>query len=91
MKRWRKTISINEIIHRDQQNTDPTYVSKVGKEIAGLVRNRTTPGEQNFELLNAVETLEEISPDDDDALDQFNSALSELYDWADRERVWLGI
>lgn len=91
MARWHKTIDIKPIIHRDQMNTDPTYVAGIGKEIAELVRNRTTEDEKTFALLDAVETLEDIDPTDDDAVDVFNGALSELYTWADRERVWLGI
>ena len=87
---WRKTIDIKVILHRDQGNTDPVYVAKVGKEIAALMRAKTPEIEQNFAFLDAVETLEEINPEDEEAVDVFNQALGELYDWADRERVWLG-
>lgn len=91
MRRWRKTIDIKPLIHRDQSNADPVYVATLGKEVAALVRKHTSEDEQTFSLLDPIETLEDIDPDDDEAVDVFNGALEELYDWADGERVWLGI
>lgn len=91
MQRWRKTIDIKPLIHRDQANTDPTYVAGLGKEVASLVRAKTTEADWTMSLEDALEMMEDIDPEDDEAVDMFNGALSELYDWADRERVWLGI
>lgn len=91
MRRWRKTIDIKPLIHRDQANTDPAYVAGLGKEIAAMVRKHTSEDEQTFALLDPIETLEDIDPEDDEAMHTFNGALAELYDWADRERVWLGV
>lgn len=91
MARWRKTINIKPILYRDQENTNPVHVASVGKEIAELVRRKTTEDEKAFALMGAIEMLEDIDPTDEAAVDTFNDALSELYDWGDRERVWLGI
>lgn len=88
-KRWRKTIDIKAILHRDQGNLDPAYVAGVGKEIAALVRANVKDDEWTFELDDVLEMLEDI--DLDDAVEAFNGALADLYDWADRERVWLGL
>ena len=35
--------------------------------------------------------LEDIPSDKDDAVSIFNVVLCDLYDWADRELIWLGI
>lgn len=91
MQRWRKTIDIKPLIYRDQSNTDPVYVAGLGKEVAYTIRTNITGTDWTISLEDALETMEEIDPDDDHAVDMFNGALSELYDWADRERVWLGI
>jgi hypothetical protein len=89
---WRKTIDIKPILQRDQENIDPAYIAKCGKEIADLIRANTTGDEQaDNDLSEALDTLETIDPHDDEALEQFNDALDILYDWADAERVWLGI
>lgn len=88
--RWHKTIDIKQFIHRDQTNTDPVYVAALGKEIAEFIRKHTTEDEKTFDLLDAVDWLETIDPEADDAIVDFNHALREIYDWADHERVWLG-
>lgn len=91
MPRWHKTIDIKPILHRDQANTSPEHVSAVSKEIAALFRGAISDAEMDYTLEEAIELMESIEPDEDDACDVFNSALSDVYDWADRERVWLGI
>jgi hypothetical protein len=91
MRRWRETIDIKPLIHRDQMNTDPGYVANLGKEVASLIRTKTVETDWSMSLEDALETMEDIDPEDDDAADMFNGALSELYDWADRERIWLGV
>jgi len=90
MARWIKTIDIKPILRRDQTNKDPEYVAAIGKEIAAAVRASTTEDEKTFALLDALDCLEDIEPGPD-AVDDFNSALAELYDWADHYRVWLGL
>jgi hypothetical protein len=87
---WKKTIDIKVLLRRDQGITNPVYVSRLGEEIAALMRAKTPEVEQQMLFLDAVERLESIDPVDG-AIDEFNDALSELYDWADRERVWLGL
>lgn len=91
MARWRKTINIKPILHRDQANTSPEHVSAVSKEIAALIRGALSDAEMDYTLEEAVELMESIEPDEDDAVEVFNSALCDVYNWADRERVWLGI
>jgi len=55
-------------------------------------------GDYDFCFMDALETLEsyteESLAEDDksgiDIVEEFNGWLSEIYDWADRNRVWLG-
>jgi hypothetical protein len=91
MRRWRKTIDIKPFIHKDQENTSPEHVVWVARQIAATVRKNTSEDEQTWRLLDIVETLEDIDSSDDEALVVLNSSLSDLYDWADDECVWLGI
>lgn len=91
MPKWNKTIDIKTILHRDQENTDPAHVAQVAKDIAALLRANTSEDEQAYRLGDALDAMESIAPDDSYACEEFNEALADVYDWADVERVWLGL
>jgi hypothetical protein len=78
--RWRKTIDISSIL------------SRIGKEIATLIRANTSGDEQaDEELTESLEILDTLDPTDGNfAIEEFSDALTDISDWADRERIWVG-
>lgn len=91
MAGWRKTIDIKKLINRDPENIDPAYVAALGEEVAALLLRETTEEEKTFGLMSMIEAFEDIDPTDENAVGVFNNELSNLYDWADDERIWLGL
>lgn len=98
---WDRTIDIKGVLRRDQSNTSAAHAASVANEI-GLILRLSLPVElldwsnDDTEALEIVDCLESLRPDSyaDDptysALQDLNDTLARLYDWADRERVWLG-
>lgn len=100
---WDRKIDIKAILHEDQSNTSNEHVAQVANRIGALIRSRVPADwldwestEQDEDLINVVEGMEALKPDSFDGekdftpLDDLNSMLDQLYDWADGKRVWLG-
>lgn len=100
---WDRKINIKSILHEDQSNTSNQRSAEVANRIGALIRSSVPNTWLDWEaealdedLLQIVEGMEALKPDsyegDDDftPLDDLNSMLDQLYDWADRKRVWLG-
>lgn len=100
---WDRKINIKTILHSDPGNTSEEHAAFVANQIAVRLRQCLSSvlldwnsPDVDSTLLEIVESLEELRPDsyvgEDDysALQDLNNRLDELYDWADRERVWLG-
>lgn len=100
---WDRTINIKEILHEDQSNTSNEHAAQVANRIGALVRSRVPAAwleigsdEVDFDLIEIVEGMEALKPNSYDGeedftpLDDLNSMLDQLYDWADGKRVWLG-
>lgn len=100
---WDRTINIKEILHEDQSNTSNEHSAQVANRIGALVRSRVPAAwleidsdEVDFDLIEIVEGMEALKPNSYDGeedftpLDDLNSMLEQLYDWADSKRVWLG-
>ncbi|MGG2576054.1 hypothetical protein ACQYZY_28505 [Pseudomonas aeruginosa] len=100
---WDRTINIKEILHEDQSNTSNEHAAHVANRIGALVRSRVPAAwleidsdEVDFDLIEIVEGMEALKPNSYDGeedftpLDDLNSMLDQLYDWADSKRVWLG-
>lgn len=100
---WDRTINIKEILHEDQSNTSNEHAAQVANRIGALVRSRVPAAwleigsdEVDFDLIEIVEGMEALKPnsyygeEDFTPLDDLNSMLDQLYDWADGKRVWLG-
>lgn len=93
---WAHKIDIKHVLHRDQSNTSPEYVTAVAREIGGILQKGLSDllddstDRYDGSLDDMVTALTSFEEEDDEALDQFNYILSDLYDWADINRVWLG-
>ncbi len=100
---WARTIDIKATLARSNGDTSEATAARVANEIAALLRSRlpaatldwASPGCDD-EIAEIVEGLEQLRPDSyaDDrewsAHQDLNAGLDALYDWADRERIWLG-
>ena len=100
---WDSKINIKEILHEDQSNTSNEHSAAVANRIGALVRSRVpatwldiSADEVDFDLIEIVEGMEALKPDSYDGeedftpLEDLNSMLDQLYDWADGKRIWLG-
>ena len=101
---WTYSANIREIIQAVGEET-PESVSAAAVAIAARLRAGLparffdiTHDDCDFDFLEAVEDLEDYSADrlrDQEAAgfdptELFNERLDSIYDWADRERAWLG-
>ncbi|MBP3062022.1 hypothetical protein SAMN05216576_107196 [Ectopseudomonas chengduensis] len=100
---WDMTIDIKSILHEDQSNTSNEHAAKVANRIGALLRSSVPTAwleygssRVDFTLLEIVEGMEAQEPDSYEGetaftpLDDLNNMLDQLYDWSDRQRVWLG-
>lgn len=89
MRRWRKTVNIKQFLSDDGS---PENAAKVASQIATLLKAECPlEVQEDDELSEIVEWMECISADDDDACDILNGHLDDLYNWADTNRVWMGL
>lgn len=101
---WSRKINIKAILRRDQDNGSEAHAASVANEIAALLRASIPAAELDIasdsydeSLAEIVEGMEQLRADtySDDpsysALKDLNNMLDRLYDWADQERVWLGL
>lgn len=96
---WSRRIKIKHLIGED---TTEEGAARVANAIATALRQQLPPHwletgpDMDFDLIEVVEGMESVTPtsyaDDDDftVLEDLNNMLGSLYDWADRQRVWIG-
>lgn len=93
---WKRTVDIKACF-KDREDGDSR---QYGKEIAALLRKKLADVlslDMDDETRDGIEfdfDFEMIVLDFDDIIggqDDFNEVLARLYDWADYQRVWLGI
>ncbi|HHH9443065.1 TPA: hypothetical protein ACP32N_005053 [Pseudomonas aeruginosa] len=100
---WDRTINIKAILHEDQSNESNDHVANVANRIGALIRQSVPTSWLEYgneatddELIEVVEGMEALKPNsyegekDFTPLDDLNSMLDQLYDWADSKRIWLG-
>ena len=100
---WDRKINIKVILREDQSNTSNEHAAHVANRIGALVRSSVPSAwldaasdVADDDLIDIVEGMEALKPDsyageeDFTPLDDLNSMLDQLYDWADSKRVWLG-
>ena len=99
---WDLTIDVNGVVAR-APDTSEESAAAAAVEIAALLRAEAPegsfePGHGNYDidLVEAVEHLEDLQPDsyaddpDYSVLRALDARLSEINDWADANRIWLG-
>lgn len=101
---WDRKIDIKAILREDQSNTSNEHSAQVANRIGALIRSRVPADwldwdstDLDEDLAHIVEGMEALKPDsyegeeDFTPLEDLNSMLDQLYDWADGKRVWLGL
>jgi hypothetical protein len=101
---WRMEIPVREIIQR-ADSTSHEGMSKMGRDMAKAFRTALpsatfdiTSDDYDREIDEIIEDIEShsaqglasLESEGVDVKDMFNGRLDEIYDWADRERIWLG-
>lgn len=95
-RRWRKTVRLKDLLNDDSSDVSTREcASKFAERL-----KRLPEYQDDFELEQIVSEFEDIAIDGstgDDVFggrftlcDWFNKVLSDLYDWADSERIWIG-
>jgi hypothetical protein len=76
---WKRTVDIKQFL-----NIDGMSDSATAKRIVSRIR-AAFPDWEDTDLCEICWQFDDV-----ETLDDLNSALAELYDWADAELVWLG-
>ena len=86
MANWRRTVNIKDLLTDDDS---PAECKRVAQAMAARLRGKfSEPGD---ELLDIIESFEGLEATDNRPLAVLNDILDNLYDWADAERIWLGL
>lgn len=103
---WSRKIDIKAILRENQSSEDHAVIAAKANAIAKLLRAQVpaymfdiTHPEFDFDFVDTVEMLEECTvsalasdlENGVEATEMLNGWLESLYDWADENRVWLGI
>lgn len=83
---WKFSVNIKPLIGED---TSEEGAQRAGKSISDLLSRRLLARDHyatDLTLRNIIDGFAEIED-----TDEFNSVLDDLYDWADENRVWLGL
>lgn len=91
MKQWKHKIDIKQYLGEDDS---PEAVRSAAKGVVAelnKLRIAFAGAYAEYDLLEMIEGFEFVTEDDTPDVAEFNYILSDLYDWADAERVWLGL
>lgn len=83
---WKMSVNIKPLIGDDVSEEG---AKRAGKGISDLLSRRLLVRDHyatDQTLRNIIDGLGEVED-----VDEFNDVLEDLYDWADENRVWLGI
>lgn len=84
LNRWRKTVNIKPFIGED---TSDTGAQTAARNVRALLQEQLQSDlNVSAELRNIIDAFGSVVTCDD-----FNGSLEALYDWADDNRVWLGL
>lgn len=98
MTEWRKTVVLKDLLSEDSSDEITRVTAKaMATRLKKLSEYDKCTGDYELELLvnefediAKAETINEIYGGRFTLCDWFNKVLSSLYDWADRERIWIG-
>jgi hypothetical protein len=103
---WPYKVNIKAVIHENQSSDDPVIIADKANRIAKLLRNRLparmfdcTDPNCDFDFVDTVEMMEDctvsaLAVDLENGVEatvMMNGWLESIYDFADENRIWLGI
>jgi hypothetical protein len=104
---WPHSVDVKSIVREDQSNTTAEAISSKARRVAALLRARlptkffdSTRDDYDFGFIDAVDAMESCTVEalavdkqeaDMDPKDMLNEWMTVVYDWADRNRVWMGV
>lgn len=83
MTDWKKTINFIPF-----WNNDDLSIQEKAK-LAGTEIRRVIASEPGDDIHDVIEMFEEDVPQDEAPVQMFDAAMTELYDWADANSVWV--
>lgn len=94
MRNWKHLVNIKQFLHNFDANTDRVcdLALEVRKELLAKLPAEWLSYDSDMcdhTFMEIMETLEDMSTDQDVEADDFDYVLNDLYDWADYNRVWL--
>jgi hypothetical protein len=93
MAKWLYKLDIKQFLGSDTSNEAVRLAAKnIAQELRTKLPKTWLEGvNEDCELIDIIFALECISEYGDASCEDINSALASLYDWADDNRVWLGL
>jgi hypothetical protein len=84
---WRKEIRLKQFLSTEDS---PAIVREAARNFAERLKRESDYEEFGLDDFNViVDEFEGIADSSEPDVDEFNDVLAQLYDWADRERVWI--
>ena len=91
MTHWKSRIELSHFYHANIPICDKA--KRVSRELLRFVeRQEGLPPVRQLDYMTAEELacdFQRLSEDEDTTADDFDVIMSDLYDWADFERVWI--
>jgi hypothetical protein len=102
---WKGTVNIKGLVGADRGNVSAEYISQLSRRIASVLRAKLpsryfdiSSDDYDFDFVDVVEMMEactEAELADDlkhgfEAVVMFDDWLMQIYDFADRNRIWMG-
>jgi len=102
---WNGTVNVKQLLAGDKSNVSPEYIADLAQRLGALLRSQmprkffdVTDEAYSFDFEEVVEmlegcTVESLAEDlrnGCDAQMMFNGWLEQVYDFADRNRIWMG-
>lgn len=98
---WDHRINIKEILFRNRLNETNEHAATVGNELSTLLKQSVPKAwldisspDFDDDIDNYIDWLSHLKGAGEAqgaVLEDLNSILDQLYDWADHKRVWLGL
>lgn len=86
MPHWRREIRLKQWLSTDDS---PANAREVAGKVAERLKQELGLDYEEIDLIPIIDEFEGIAESSDADVDDFNDVLAQLYDWADRERVWI--
>ncbi len=84
MTDWKRTVNIKDLI--DPSQTADVVALQIRDRLVKAFNGFSPFGRPDMEFANILADFEDV-----ETVEDCNAALGRLYDWADAERVWLGL